>query len=358
MWQGGLCADGTEPMACKWESMSDNSGLTLKLMRSKIVLSELKHPMTSLTQELAQTELLSKLPDDILQQVARHATPQLLAADEVLLTPDQDNAYVYLLLSGALTVHFETLDSPAIREVAPGGSVGEMSVIDGTRPSAYVVAKVPSRVFGIHRELIQDMVADSQSVAGNLLRLLTRWLKENTHRIVQDRWQIQELTDHADVDALTRLYNRRWLSNSLERLLEQSLKGHQGLGALLIDVDHFKLYNDTHGHLGGDQALVALSNVLKTTVRPYDFATRYGGEEFLVLLPNTTLPEAIATAQRMCEAARAVAVVSSTGARLPDITVSIGVAISDASSTPHTLVAAADAKLYVAKNAGRNCVRF
>ncbi|OYQ41235.1 hypothetical protein CHU94_09060 [Rhodoferax sp. TH121] len=327
-------------------------------MRSISVLSELNHPMTYLTQELAQTELLSNLPDSILEQVAGHATPRLLAAGEVLLTPDQDNAYVYLVLSGALTIHFDTLDSPAIREVAPGGSVGEMSVMDGTRPSAFVVAKVPSRVFGIHRDLIQEMVANTHSVAGNLLRLLTRWLKENTHRIVRDRLQIQELTDHVDVDALTRLYNRRWLDNAMERLLEQSIKGQQGLGVLLIDVDHFKQYNDTHGHQGGDQALVALSNVLKTTVRPYDFATRYGGEEFLVLLPNTTLPEAIATAQRMCDAAQSMAVVSPTGSRLPGITVSIGVAVSDASSTPQSLVAAADAKLYLAKHGGRNSVRF
>jgi diguanylate cyclase (GGDEF)-like protein len=93
-------------------------------------------------------------------------------------------------------------------------------------------------------------------------------------------------------------------------------------------------------------------------VRPYDFATRYGGEEFLVLLPNTTLTEAIATAQRMCDAAQAMAVVSPTGSRLPGITVSIGVAVSDASSTPQSLVAAADAKLYLAKHGGRNSVRF
>lgn len=338
--------------------MSDNGGSSSELMRQTTALHEANHPMTSITQELAHTELLSNLPDAVLEKVAMHATPQLLAAGQVLLAPDQDNAYVFLLLSGALAIHFETLDSPAIREVAPGGSVGEMSVMDGTRPSAYVVAKEPSRVFAIHRDLIQELVADTHSVAGNLLRLLTRWLKENTHRIVRDRWQIEELTDHADVDALTRLYNRRWLDNALERLLEQALKGQQNLCVLLIDVDHFKRYNDTHGHLGGDQALVAMSNVLKTTVRPYDFATRYGGEEFLVLLPNTSLPEAIATAQRLREATQAMSVVSPTGASLPGITVSIGVALSDAGSTSVSLVAAADEKLYRAKNEGRNCVRY
>lgn len=314
--------------------------------------------MTSLIRELAHTELLCNLPDAVLEQVAVHASPRLLAAGEVLLAPEQNNEHVFVLLSGALTIHFGAADSPVIREVAPGGSVGEMSVIDGTRPSAYVVAKMPSRVLGIHRDLIQALVAQTQSVAGNLLKLLTRWMKENTHRIVSDRLQIEELTDHVHVDALTRLYNRRWLDNALERLLAQAIKAQQGLGVLLIDVDYFKQYNDTHGHPGGDQALVALSNVLKTTLRPYDFATRYGGEEFLVLLPHTTEEEAIATAQRLWDAVRGVAIVSPTGTALPGITVSIGVAVSDVHSTVHSLVAAADEKLYLAKNSGRNCVKF
>lgn len=314
--------------------------------------------MTSIIQELAQTELLLNLPDAVFERVALHGSTQRIDAGQVLLTPDQDNECVFLLLDGALTIHFETPDSPAIREVAPGGSVGEMSVIDGTRPSAYVIAKVPSRVFAIHRDVIQEMVADTHSVAGNLLRLLTRWVKENTQRIVKDRWQIEELTDHANVDGLTRLYNRRWLDNALARLLVQSIKGQQPLCVLMLDVDHFKKYNDTQGHQGGDQALTALSNVLKTTVRPYDFATRYGGEEFLVLLPNTSLPEAIVTAERLRDATQAMTISSAIGVRLPGITISIGVAVCEPGSTSQSLVAAADEKLYQAKKEGRNCVRY
>lgn len=314
--------------------------------------------MTSITQQLAQTELLCNLPDSVVEEVALHAAPQLLEAGQVLLTPDQDNERVFLLLEGALTIHFETPDSPAIRAVAPGGSVGEMSIIDGTRPSAYVIATRPSKVFAIHRDVIQKMVVDTNSVAGNLLRLLTRWLKENSQRIVRDRGQIEELTNHANVDGLTRLYNRRWLDNALARLLVQSIKGQQPLCVLLLDVDNFKKYNDTQGHQGGDQALIALSNVLKTTVRPYDFATRYGGEEFLVLLPNTSLLEAIATAERLREATQAIAILSPSGASLPGVTISIGVAVCESGSTPQSLVAAADQKLYLAKHDGRNCVRY
>jgi len=313
--------------------------------------------MTNLIRELAGTELLCDLPLAILEQVAQHSQPLRVEVGEILLAPEHDNAYIFLLLSGALNVHFASIDSPVVREISPGGSVGEISVIDGSPASAYVVAKVTSRVFAIHRDVIQTLVTQTPSVAGNLLKLLTRWMRDNTHRIVNDRAHMEELTEHVHVDALTGLYNRRWLDNALDRLLAQSLKSQQGLGVLLIDVDYFKQYNDRHGHPAGDQALVALSHVLKTTLRPYDFATRYGGEEFLVLLPHTTTDEAITTAHRLWDAASSAAVYSTAGAVLPGITVSIGVAVSHAHSTVQSLVVEADEKLYEAKSAGRNCVR-
>jgi diguanylate cyclase (GGDEF)-like protein len=298
------------------------------------------------------------VPEHLIKLVLAHASPQTLAAGEVLLSPEQENHHVYLLLSGTLGVHFGTLDSPEIRELSPGVSVGEMSIIDGTPPSAYVVAKETCRVFPVHRDLIRNLVIDTSPIARNLLRLMTQWIKANTQRIVQDRLQIWELTDHANVDALTKLYNRRWLDSAFERLLEQANKSAQPLCILLIDADHFKNYNDIHGHLSGDCALIALGEVLKTSVRPYDFATRYGGEEFLVILPNTRLDEALAVAERICQAAEMKTITPANGTALPGITVSIGLAINQPDSTPPSLIAAADAQLYRAKNDGRNCVRY
>jgi diguanylate cyclase (GGDEF)-like protein len=206
--------------------------------------------------------------------------------------------------------------------------------------------------------LLHQLVAATSPVGSNLLRLLTQWMKENTHRIVKDRKQIWELTDHANIDALTGLYNRRWLDNALARLLEQARKGDQPLCILLLDVDHFKQYNDTQGHPGGDQALVAIGEVLKTTVRVYDFSTRYGGEEFLVILPNTELQEGLVVAERIRQAAEKKAVAAVDGKSLPGVTLSIGLAMKAQDSTTQSLVAAADAQLYRAKHEGRNCVRY
>ena len=231
-------------------------------------------------------------------------------------------------------------------------------MIDDTLPSAYVVAKEDSRVFPIHRDLLHDMVMDASPMAGNLLRLLTQWMRANTQRILKDRTQIWELTDHANVDALTRLYNRRWLDNALERLLDQAAKGMQPLCLLLMDVDHFKRYNDTQGHVGGDLALVAMGEVLKMTVRPYDFAVRYGGEEFLVILPNTTEDEGVAVAERIRQNVAKKVVVSAEGEPMASLTVSIGLAMAQPEATPRSLISIADAQLYKAKNDGRNCVRY
>jgi diguanylate cyclase (GGDEF)-like protein len=288
----------------------------------------------------------------------QQATPFELAEGELLLAPERDNECVYLLLSGTLGLHFGSLDSPEIREIRKGVSVGEMSLIDGMPPSAYVIAKEVCRVFPIQRNLLQSLIEETSPIAANLLMLLTRWMRDSTNRIVRDRAQIWELTDHANVDALTRLYNRRWLDKTFSRLLEQAIKTEQCLCVLLIDVDHFKKYNDTQGHLGGDQALIALGEVLRNSVRAYDFATRYGGEEFLVILPNTSKEESIAAAERIRQNAEKKVITSAEGTPLPFITISIGLAMKEQSSTPQSLIAAADAQLYRAKESGRNCVRY
>lgn len=313
--------------------------------------------MSSITDDLAQTDLLRDVPEEMLHLLLQHADPLELAAGEILLAPERENEHVYLLLAGTLTVHFGTPDSPPIRELPKGISVGEISIIDDTHPSAYVIAKEACRVFPIHRSMIDRLVADANPFARNLLRMLTRWLKANTQRIVKDRLQIWELTDQANVDGLTGLYNRRWLDNALPRLLAQAHKGEQPLCLLLIDVDHFKKYNDTQGHPGGDRALIAMGEVLKTTVRPYDFPARYGGEEFLILLPNTPLDEGIGVAERIRQATEKKTIAYPDGTPLPGITVSIGLALNAPDSTAATLTAAADTQLYRAKHEGRNCVR-
>jgi diguanylate cyclase (GGDEF)-like protein len=227
-------------------------------------------------------------------------------------------------------------------------------------PSAYVIAKETCQIFPVQRKLIQDMIADACPIAANLLKLLSHYMRDNTSRIIKDRAEIWELSDHVNVDALTRLYNRRWLDNTFIRLLEQSVKCEYPLPLciLLIDVDTFKHYNDTLGHSSGDQALISLGEVLRSSIRIYDYAVRYGGEEFLIILPNTNRAEGIATAERIRKNAAKKTIITPEGARLPSITISIGLAMSKTNSTPKALIDEADEQLYRAKESGRNCIRY
>lgn len=313
--------------------------------------------MTLLIQELAKTQLLQNVSDDLLKQVLAHARPMQLNPGELLLSPELDNHHIYLLLSGTLTVHFNAPDAPVIRELSQGYSVGEMSIIDDTNPSAYVKAKDHCRVFPVHRDFLLDLIRNTHPIAYNLLRLLTHWMKANTQKTISDQFQISELSNQANIDGLTGLYNRRWLDNALPRILTQMNKIAQPLCILVIDVDHFKKYNDQHGHQGGDLALISMGNVLRTNIRPYDFATRFGGEEFMVLLPNTNQSEGGVLAERIRQETEGQLVANPDGPAMPSITVSIGLAVSDSNSMSKSLFAAADKQLYLAKQSGRNCVK-
>mgnify|MGYP002399750903 CR=1 FL=1 len=305
---------------------------------------------------LARAELFQDAPEEILQLVLKQSAPRHLTPDEILLSPEQDNDFVYVLLSGTFSLHFDALDSPGIRELAAGVSVGEMSLIDETRPSAYVVAREHCLVLPIHRDLFFRLIDDVTVVSRNMLRLLTQWIRANTRHVVQDRRQIVELSSSALVDCLTGLYNRRWLDKNFARLLAQQDRIGSSLCLLVIDIDHFKAYNDSQGHRAGDLALIALGDTLRSVLRPSDFATRYGGDEIMVLLQHTSAIEGREIAERIRRAVAERPIEDSGSSILAGITVSIGLSASHAGSTPESLVTAADRCLYRAKARGRDCI--
>ena len=126
---------------------------------------------------------------------------------------------------------------------------------------------------------------------------------------------------------------------------------------MLTDVDHFKKFNDTFGHLTGDQVLRLVAMSVKQNVKGQDIAARYGGEEFAVVLPNTLLRSAITVADHIRRAVMAKELMKrSTGEHLGRVTISVGVASLRPDDTPQTLIERADTCLYAAKRAGRNQV--
>ncbi|WP_409523126.1 GGDEF domain-containing protein [Nitrincola sp. MINF-07-Sa-05] len=165
-----------------------------------------------------------------------------------------------------------------------------------------------------------------------------------------------ELRQHAVYDVLTGIYNRRYGMNMLEREVIRSKRLNSPFCCLLIDIDHFKSINDNYGHDVGDQVLRRVSQELQKFIRPYDSFFRYGGEEFMILMPGLTLQEAYSCAERMREICESVKFSLSKTESDLSITFSAGVAQCQPNDTHKTLIKRADKALYEAKRSGRNRV--
>jgi diguanylate cyclase (GGDEF)-like protein/PAS domain S-box-containing protein len=157
-------------------------------------------------------------------------------------------------------------------------------------------------------------------------------------------------------DPLTGLYNRRYLEEMLEREIRRAVRAEQPLGLLMLDLDHFKKFNDTYGHDAGDMVLRESGNFLVKSVRAEDTVCRFGGEEFVIILPTANLGAACARADRIRSKLREMTLLHQ-GQSLGMVTVSVGVAaLPEQGSSPKELLEAADAALYRAKNEGRDRV--
>jgi diguanylate cyclase (GGDEF)-like protein len=181
------------------------------------------------------------------------------------------------------------------------------------------------------------------------LRRLSRYAQKQEAHVTELN---RELNRVARRDSLTGVGNRLALDEAIARLLDQGERLRPMRFALILfDIDHFKAYNDEHGHLAGDAALGRLGEILRRATRGDDLAFRYGGEEFLLLLPEVDLNAAIAVAERVRVAAG-----DDLASGLPPFTVSGGVALCDPADgrDPAPLLRRADAALYLAKRGGRN----
>jgi len=166
------------------------------------------------------------------------------------------------------------------------------------------------------------------------------------------------LSTFALTDGLTGVSNRRDFDEKLRQSLQDQPMRSEPLALLLIDVDHFKRFNDTFGHQVGDDCLKRVAAAIQSVARPDDFTARYGGEEFALILPATTRVDALLVAEQVRQA-----VETMDCSALPDpatrlsVSIGVGIAMANANTHPRTLLEVADRALYLAKQSGRNCVR-
>ncbi|HYD19291.1 MAG TPA: diguanylate cyclase [Patescibacteria group bacterium] len=168
----------------------------------------------------------------------------------------------------------------------------------------------------------------------------------------------EKLRDQSVRDPLTHLFNRRYLEETMERELDRARRKELPLGLMVLDIDHFKKYNDSRGHDAGDALLAQFAKLLMEQIRQEDIACRYGGEEFVVVMPGAGVEITEARAKKICEAVRNMKVTLG-GESFGGVTVSIGVSSYPAHGIRmEELVSAADKALYGAKHGGRDQVRL
>src|SRR3954469_21127214 len=172
-------------------------------------------------------------------------------------------------------------------------------------------------------------------------------------RLQEQAVEIEAHISRSLTDALTGLPNRREFNTRLEERMAAWNRRREVFSLLLLDVDHFKKLNDRYGHLAGDQVLSTIGRALRTAIRREDAVARFGGEEFAIVLPSTSMDGAIQAAQKVREAVARVSI--SRGGQQITVTVSGGLATIESNERVEALIQRADSALYAAKAAGRNC---
>jgi two-component system, cell cycle response regulator len=188
-----------------------------------------------------------------------------------------------------------------------------------------------------------------------LARVRTQIRKRRYGARLRDNVQLS--LEMAVTDSLTGLYNRRYMESHVSSLVEQALARGKPLALLVIDIDYFKAVNDVHGHAGGDDVLREFATRLKKSIRGIDLACRYGGEEFVIVMPETDMAVAAIVAERIRRRIASEPFVIRDGATALDVTISIGIAaLSGVEDNAALILKRADQALYRAKRDGRNRV--
>jgi diguanylate cyclase len=229
-------------------------------------------------------------------------------------------------------------------------------------------ASYDSSLSGAAQKLAGAQNRDQVKAVVDSLMTSTREMRD-TNKALEDRLtlskseisnlqqSLEAIRAESLTDPLTGLGNRKYFDRSIEMALQNAFANGEPLSLLMFDIDHFKSFNDSYGHLTGDQVLRLVGMSLKQTIKGQDITARYGGEEFVVVLPNTAMRQALTVADHIRRAIMSKELrKKSTGEILGRVTISVGVSMLKPDDDTDSLIERADACLYAAKRNGRNRV--
>lgn len=239
----------------------------------------------------------------------------------------------------------EAINAASANAIEYSGSLTEASDVFDSEADPVVLRALAQKLMVETRKMQQT----NQALEGRLDAS-----REDIATLQRD---LEEVQRESMMDALTKLYNRKCFDQTIEKTILDARKEDTSLALVLLDIDHFKSFNDTYGHQTGDQVLRLVAMTLRAHTKGQDLAARYGGEEFALILPDTDVKGAMMLSDKMRKAIQAKELLRrSTNEKLGRITSSFGVAVLNERDTSNSLIERADKALYAAKNAGRNRV--
>jgi two-component system chemotaxis family response regulator WspR len=274
--------------------------------------------------------------------IAKEVRPTVILQD--LVMPDVDGIELVrryraeAATSGIPIIVLSTKEEPRVKSDAFKAGAND-----------YLV-KLPDQIELIARIRYHSMAYLTQRQRDDAYRAL----HESQQKLLETNRELQRLTN---VDGLTGLSNRRYFNECIDAEWKRAVRAQSSLSILMVDVDHFKLYNDTYGHLAGDDVLKTVAQTIASNFsRSADLAARYGGEEFSVILPETAADDLRSVADKLCRSVEALKLPHSASSTGTVVTISVG----GATTVPQrderfvTLIDGADKALYEAKKTGRN----
>ncbi len=206
------------------------------------------------------------------------------------------------------------------------------------------------------KAVVEALVASTREMQETNKALEAR-LNTSKQEINNLQHSLEAIRNESLTDPLTSLGNRKFFDRAIESAVANAVESGEPLSLLMLDIDHFKSFNDNYGHLTGDQVLRLVAMSLKQTIKGQDITARYGGEEFAVVLPNTALRQALTVADNIRRAVMSKQLKKkSTGEILGRVTISVGVSMLQPGDNADSLIERADCCLYAAKRNGRNRV--
>jgi diguanylate cyclase len=285
---------------------------------------------------------------------------ELLSRNGTLREADIEQIYETYLSPSRYTERIDRVGSKVMDEIEQ--VMGMLGAAAGTASDYTENLANASKTLGVDtddtavRSIVESLVTATNEMQQNNQSLEAR-LSASKQEIDQLQENLEAVRTESLTDPLTTLANRKSFDDSLVRAIADAQMSNEPMSLMMTDIDRFKKFNDTFGHLTGDQVLRLVAISVKQNVKGQDIAARYGGEEFAVVLPNTVLRAAITVADHIrCAVMAKELMKRSTGEHLGRVTISIGVAMLRPDDTPQSLIERADHCLYAAKRNGRNQV--